>query len=128
MNDIQVEEFQMLADPTFDDGTTHVGHITFVNPKGQAITYGATLYLAAPANLTVPITSSPVKTFSIAAGGTSSRIDFTVMAPLLAVSTATFVACCAITVAGVTVVTFVGATAVVVNFSPSINWGDITWD
>jgi len=125
MKDIKVKEFQ--TDPTFDDGTTHTARITFTNPKGQAITYTATLYLAAPSDLTTPITQSPVKTFSVAAGGSSGPIDFSITTPLLAVSTATFVACCSIVVSGVHVVTFVGATSVVVNFSPAIGWGDITW-
>lgn len=125
---IQVQEFQVLANPAFEDGTVHVGHITFVNPKGQPITYDAALYLADPSDLATPITESPTKTFTIAAGGSSGVIDFSVMAPLLAVATATFVACCRIAVSGIHVVTFVGATGVVVNFSPSIDWGDITWD
>lgn len=127
MKDVKITEV-LMEDPTFEDGTQHIASIIFTNPKSQAVTYTATLYLAEPVDLTVPIVSSDEQSFTIPADSSSSPISFDIVMPLLAVATATFKACCLVSVSGVPVQMFVGSEDVIVEFSAAVGWGGITWD
>jgi len=111
----------------FSDGTVQRARVRFTNPKAQAITYTGKFYLALPSNLNNPVNAPAVKDFSVAAQG-ASDVDFSVDIPLLTVQQLSLVACLQVLISGSPIVTFVGAEAVVVNFSPAVSWGDIVWN
>lgn len=116
----QVEYVEM------EDGTTRAARVKFINPKGAPIDYQGTFYLAAPANLTVPVNTPLAKTFTVAAGS-SLNVDYDVQIPLIAVGQMDLVACVEVKVAGTPIVTFIGSKIVRVIFAPAVEWGDIIW-
>lgn len=121
-----------MAYVDFDDGTVHAASVVFTNPKAQAITYEGKFYLALASDLVTPINTPVIKSFAVPAqvGGVPGQatVPFSnIIMPLLTVQTANFVACIQVSVAGVPLVTYTGATIVRVTFRPGIGWGDIIW-
>ena len=110
--------------PEFIAGSVHTARATFVNPKTAPFAYSAVLYLGK--SLGDKVVKSPVKAFTIPAGGTLSQ-DFAVAMPTLAITQDSYHVYLEVSQAGAVIITFVATEDVVVFVTPAIDVTIITW-
>ena len=120
---VRVERMEM-DDPNFESGTPHNARATFKNPKTAPFAYSGVIYLGK--SLGDKVVSSPVKAFTVPAGGTLP-VDFAVTMPTLSIVQDSYHVYLEVSQAGAVLITFVSTEDVVVFVTPAIDITTITW-
>lgn len=117
---IKVERLEMVEDPTFEAGSTHVAKATLTNPTAKEFTYTLDLYLD------VLKLSEATGDVTIPAGG-SRDVDFTLIMPSVE---GEYEGWLDVWVAGVTepIEHYKLTENVIIEIGPAIIIGPITWE
>lgn len=114
---VKVEKLEML-DPTFEAGSSHVASATLTNPTAKEFTYTTELYLGV-----TKVATSGVGSVTIPAGGSVS-MDYTIVAPLAEGEYEVYLD----VLVGTELLKHYKATEnVIIEVSPAVNVGPITW-
>ena len=115
-------EIQVLPlesnDPTFEPSTTKTARAQMLNPTTKQFTYDVELYLGAS-----KVATSGVGSITIPAGG-SQYVDFTIVMPAVE---GTYPVCLDVSYEGELLAHYQATEDVVIEVSPAINIGPITW-
>jgi len=119
---VQIKSVRM-DDPTFEGGAVKTATADLHNPTAKQFTYEVELYLASDAQGIDKVATSGVGAVTVAAGGTVPT-SFTLTMPLVEAEYHVFVN---VKVAGVPLVLYKAVENVVIQISPRIEVGPITW-
>ena len=114
---VKVEALEM-DDPTFEAGSSHTARALLTNPTTKQWTYFVELYLGV-----TKVVTSGVGTVTIPAGG-STYVDFTIAMPVVEGEYLPFLD---ISVVGELLAHYQATENVVIEISPAITVGPITW-
>ena len=119
---VQIKSVEM-DDPTFEGGAVKTATANLHNPTAKQFTYEVELYMATDAQGVNKVATSGVGTVTIAAGGTVAT-NFGITMPLVEKEYSVFVN---VKVASVPLVLYKAVENVVIQISPRIEVGPITW-
>ena len=119
---VQIKSVEM-DDPTFEGGAVKTATANLHNPTAKQFTYEVEFYMATDSAGLNKVATSGVGDITIAAGGTVPT-SFTLTMPLVEAEYHVFVN---VKVAGVPLVLYKATENVVVQISPAIEVGPITW-
>jgi len=119
---IQIKSVEM-GDPTFEGGAVKIASANLHNPTAKQFTYEVELYLATDAQGINKVATSGVGAITVAAGATVPT-GFTLTMPLAEAEYHVFVN---VKVASVPLVLYKAVENVVIQISPRIEVGPITW-